>query len=309
MMQWLFGQDSPVDEENKKEGPVYSTQCSVGEEWALKEDELEVTSNELGKGGFTKVYEGTYRGHRVAVKTWEQELVADFGIVWQQEVDALSHVERSGGHDHIVHLWGAHVYWRYHARIVLELCSGGTLQDLLRRRAPQEQVMAIYIDVAKAIAWLHGLSPKIIHRDIKATNVFICEDGRCKLGDFGLAKMKRATHRRPGVSVSLVDLTSPSGTRLWMAPELLDDVEDYSEVVDSYSFGVMMLESCYPLFSMSAMQVPKEYIQSQFGRVERPLVPATSPLAALIEACISIDPNTRPMFPEIVQRLQKESVK
>lgn len=121
--------------------------------------------------------------------------------------------------------------------------------------------------------------------------------------------MKRATHRRPGAAVSLVDLTSPSGTRLWMAPELLDDVEDYSEVVDSYSFGITLLEAGYPLFSISAMQVPKEKVPSQFGMVEKPTIPPQieqhqPALANLIRLCTSIDPNTRPLFPEIVNNLE-----
>jgi serine/threonine protein kinase len=129
-----------------------------------------------------------------------------------------------------------------------------------------------------------------------------------RLADFGLAKLKESTHRQPNRSLSLLQLSSPCGTRLWMAPELLDEAA-YDEKVDTYSFGVAVLE-CVLRESM-AHNVPTEVVETpMFGYFKRVLIPAALPpvLLPLVEACMNVDPEKRPTATELVNTLTGLSV-
>ena len=90
-----------------------------------------------------------------------------------------------------------------------------------------EEVVRLGIAVAEALAYAHRCG--ILHRDVKPSNIFIGEDGRVKLGDFGLACL---------VSDGVMD---KSGTKRYMAPEVLNGGE-VSEASDQYSLGVTLRE-------------------------------------------------------------------
>ncbi len=105
----------------------------------------------------------------------------------------------------------------------------------------RDLALQIYLKIARAVAWLHGLMPRVLHRDLKATNILMYSRTEPRLADFGLAKIMRgeAFHaRKPGRLLSTIDLSTPCGTRMWMAPELLDECDQYDETVDTYAFGV-----------------------------------------------------------------------
>jgi NIMA (never in mitosis gene a)-related kinase len=77
------------------------------------------------------------------------------------------------------------------ACLLLEYCVGGELADLLSARRPkelldEETVRVWFVQVASALAYLH--SNNIIHRDVKAANIFMREDKSLALGDFGLSQ-------------------------------------------------------------------------------------------------------------------------
>lgn len=83
--------------------------------------------------------------------------------MFRNEIDALMHVQRSGGHPNIIQLLGAAQYPR--ALLVLEVCSSGTLKDALNLRLlSAAQLLEAYCSVARAVSFLHHLNPKVIHR-------------------------------------------------------------------------------------------------------------------------------------------------
>jgi len=171
-----------------------------------------------------------------------------------------------------------------------------------------KKVVAILEQVAMTVEWLHGLHPKLIHRDLKCSNVLLSFNGAGatipKLADFGLSKLKQGvTYRRPGTALSTIALSSPCGTRMWMAPELMNEEEEYSETVDVYAFGVTMLEALYPSVSVASESVPKEVLHIELGVFKRPVVPEKSRYADLIRRCIEMDSTKRPLFHEIVAEL------
>lgn len=143
------------------------------------------------------------------------------------------------------------------------------------------------IDVAEGMAYLHSLSPPVIHRDIKPHNVLLTRDGRGKLCDFGLVGTRSVT----------------AGTPNYMAPELLHS-KPHSSAVDVYAFGVLLNE-------MFAREVPWDGyapadIKARVADGGRPPVSSTLPTAAerLVQKAWHQNATLRPKFDAIVPVLR-----
>lgn len=89
------------------------------------------------------------------------------------------------------------------------------------------------LDIAWGLDYLHQRTPPVIHRDCKSSNILISSEGRAKLTDFGLAKVKRFTR---SMVHSLV------GTVNWQAPELWQAQPNYNEKVDVFSCALVYWE-------------------------------------------------------------------
>jgi serine/threonine protein kinase/Flp pilus assembly protein TadD len=131
--------------------------------------------------------------------------------------------------------------------IVMEYMDGVTLREWVRKKTEQSEGyrklgMKEAIDLATQIA--EGLEKAhekgIIHRDVKSDNIMVTSDGRAKIMDFGLAKLK-------GVS-KLTKTGSTVGTIAYMSPEQVEGIET-DHRTDIFSFGVViyeMLAGCLP---------------------------------------------------------------
>jgi eukaryotic-like serine/threonine-protein kinase len=124
--------------------------------------------------------------------------------------------------------------------IVMEYMDGVTLREWIRKKAEQSEGyrklgMKEAIDLAAQIA--EGLEKAhekgIIHRDVKSENIMVTSDGRAKIMDFGLAKLK-------GVS-KLTKTGSTVGTIAYMSPEQVEGIET-DHRTDIFSFGVVIYE-------------------------------------------------------------------
>lgn len=163
---------------------------------------------------------------------------------------------------------------------------------------PLDQVLHIGHDVAMALAACHR--NRIIHKDVKATNILCRPDGGYKLGDFGFA-----THLKKRKSASFLihhpnDDHVKRGTFDYSAPELLlDKPYDYS--VDEYSLGILLYRllnrNRFPFMPID--QVPTANIMRE-ARLRRlalehfpPPVDAPAPLAHIIMKACSPTPWDR----------------
>jgi serine/threonine protein kinase len=97
----------------------------------------------------------------------------------------------------------------------------------------------------------------------------------------------------PNRSLSLLQLSSPCGTRLWMAPELLDEA-DYDEKVDTYSFGVALLE-CVLRETMSQHVRVVNVETPQYGYFNRVVPPSNLP--PLLLPLVEVRPTSRVFVP------------
>ena len=97
--------------------------------------------------------------------------------------------------------------------IEMEYADGGTLAEYLTQQTqplPEHKVLEMFLQIAEAISYVHDHN--ILHRDIKAANIFLSRDGTLKIGDFGISKMLSTAH--PGANTVL-------GTPYYISPEMV----------------------------------------------------------------------------------------
>ncbi|WP_246009695.1 serine/threonine-protein kinase [Actinokineospora cianjurensis] len=154
----------------------------------------------LGQGGFGTVFLARQdRLHRdVAVKVDNRVLQTDRDRDrFLREARAAA---RLSGHPHVVNVYDAGVTADGRPYIVMELCTGGSLADVLaqRGRLPIPEVTEMGARLADALAQAHQVG--ILHRDIKPANILVNAFGAVKLADFGLAAILDA-HAESTVTV------------------------------------------------------------------------------------------------------------
>lgn len=191
--------------------------------------------NVIGEGGYGIVYRGLLpNGNPVAVKN----LLNNRGQAEKEfrvEVEAIGRVR----HKNLVRLLG---YCAEGAgrMLVYEFVDNGNLEQWLHGDVgPVSPLtwdirMKIILGTAKGLAYLHeGLEPKVVHRDIKSSNILLDKQWSAKVSDFGLAKLL-------GSEKSYVT-TRVMGTFGYVAPEYAS-TGMLNERSDVYSFGVLIME-------------------------------------------------------------------
>ncbi|KAA8524819.1 hypothetical protein F0562_011242 [Nyssa sinensis] len=252
-------------------------------------------SDLLGSGAVKKVYRSfdQEEGRDVA---WNQVRLRNFSD--DPSVIKRLHSEigllQSLKNDHIIVLYS---YWEDKERSTLnfitEACTSGSLRDF-RKKHRHVSIKALKKwsrQILKGLEYLHTHEPCIIHRDLNCSNIFINGNiGKVKIGDLGLAAIVGKSH----AAHSLL------GTPEYMAPELYE--EDYTELVDIYSFGMCLLE-------MATMEIPYsecDSIAKIYKKVTTGVKPqamnkvSDSDLKAFIERCIG-QPRARPSASDLLK--------
>ncbi|KAG6411218.1 hypothetical protein SASPL_129296 [Salvia splendens] len=190
-------------------------------------------ANLLGQGGFGYVHKGVLpNGKEVAVK----QLKAGSGQgerEFQAEVEIISRVH----HKHLVSLVG-YCITGIQRMLVYEFVSNNTLEFHLHGKGRPVMDWAMRLKIAlgsaKGLAYLHeDCHPKIIHRDIKASNILLDFNFEAKVADFGLAKLTSDANTHVSTRVM--------GTFGYLAPEYAASGK-LTEKSDVFSYGVMLLE-------------------------------------------------------------------
>ncbi|XP_019056805.1 PREDICTED: probable receptor-like protein kinase At2g42960 isoform X2 [Tarenaya hassleriana] len=209
---------------------------SFGTATARKQRSLSYGENVIGEGGYGVVYRGRLiNGAEVAVK----KLLNNMGQAEREfrvEVEAIGHVR----HKNLVRLLG-YCIEGVHRMLVYEYVNNGNLEQWLHGAMHQhgtltwEARMKIILGTAQALAYLHeAIEPKVVHRDIKASNILIDDGFNAKISDFGLAKLLDSGESHITTRVM--------GTFGYVAPEYAN-TGLLNEKSDIYSFGVLLLEA------------------------------------------------------------------
>lgn len=273
----------------------------------IKNEDLEEL-RELGSGTFGTVYHGKWKGTDVAIKrikkgcftgrSSEQERLT---LEFWREAEILSKLH----HPNVVAFYGV-VQDGPGGTLatVTEFMVNGSLRHVLLRKdkyLDRRKRLIIAMDAAFGMEYLH--SKNIVHFDLKCDNLLVNlkDQSRpiCKVGDFGLSKIKRNTLVSGGVR----------GTLPWMAPELLNGSSNkVSEKVDVFSFGIVMWE---------ILTGEEPYANMHYGAIIggivnntlRPLIPASCDpeWRRLMEQCWAPDPHQRPSFTQIAICLRSMS--
>lgn len=177
--------------------------------------------------------------------------------------------------------------------IVFEFMPGGSVYDHVRKQGPPRvaAVLRIALEVARGMDYLHRR--KIVHRDLKAANLLLDDQGTVKIADFGVARVLD----HGGV------MTAETGTYRWMAPEVIEH-NPYSEKADVFSFGILLWELLtgkIPYNDMTPLQAAVGVVQKGL----RPPLPPNCPppLADMMRLCWQRDPAVRPSFETLKHKL------
>ncbi|KAG2489313.1 hypothetical protein HYH03_012145 [Edaphochlamys debaryana] len=247
---------------------------------------------EIGRGGFGRVYAGTYMGQPVAVKML---LGAGGGALSELaalrlEVSILSRAN----HPNVIKIYGGNLS-PPKPFIVAELLMCSLHDYIYHPQADTRTLLVVRLarGIAGALAYLH---PAVLHRDLKPGNVLLSHEGEPKLADFGLARWKLKT--------LLSTQTLEAGSVPYLAPECFDpDNWHLTDRVDVYSMAVIMSELLMrrpPWHGMSSMQVAWEvHVQGRRPALPPPSAQHPLKLLQLIEQCWTQDPKKRPSASQV----------
>jgi len=199
--------------------------------------------DKLGAGGMGEVYlaEDTRLKRQVALKVLAAEVTEDPKRLqrFHQEAEVLAALS----HPNIVTIYSVEEVDDF-PFLTMELVAGKRLSDLQRKGGlPLKKIFQISIPLADALASAHEKG--IIHRDLKPGNIMVDREGRTKVLDFGLAKLRQELSTEfdwsEAPTVQLSDESKIVGTLPYMSPEQIDGraVDARSDI---FSLGVVLYE-------------------------------------------------------------------
>ncbi|QNE14236.1 Stk1 family PASTA domain-containing Ser/Thr kinase [Pseudarthrobacter sp. NBSH8] len=242
--------------------------------------------SKLARGGMSTVYLATdLRLERdVALKVLHPHLATDETFLDRLGREAKAAAKLS--HAHVVGVLdqgndGQTAY------LVMEHIKGHTLRDVIRSRGalPPRLALALIDPVVQGLGAAHAAG--LIHRDVKPENVLIADDGRIKIGDFGLARAV-TTSTSTGTLI---------GTVGYLSPELVLGKQADTRS-DIYSVGIMLFEMLtgqQPYDGEVPIQVAYKHVNETVSPPSALVPGLAAEVDELVQWCTANDPENRPV--------------
>ncbi|XP_062983926.1 myosin-IIIa [Elgaria multicarinata webbii] len=265
-------------------------------------DTWEITET-IGKGTYGKVFKvfNKQNGSRAAVKILDpvhdidEEIEAEYNIL-----KALS------DHANVVKFYG--LFYKKDVKdgdqlwLVLELCNGGSVTDLvkgfLKRGERMSEILIAYILHEALMGLQHLHENNTIHRDIKGNNILLTTEGGVKLVDFGVSAQLTTSRLRRNTSV---------GTPFWMAPEVIACEQQldssYDARCDAWSLGITAIElgdGDPPLADLHPMRALFKIPRNPPPTLRQPEI-WSSEFNDFISKCLTKDYEKRPTVSDLLQ--------
>lgn len=274
----------------------------------------------IGDGSFGFVYKASLsNGPTVAVKKLSPDAFQGLRE-FRAEIETLTKLR----HTNIVKILGFCVSGRDRA-LVYEFIHNGSLDQWLQDTSASSEVrffplswgirVRVTKGVANGLAFMHGLESRIVHRDIKASNVLLDNEFEAHIADFGLARRIEGAHSHVS--------TQAAGTMGYMPPEYRAGFTAATVQADVYSFGVLMFEVVtgkrpnWPVMEdgreIWMIEWAKIRISEQkFLEVVDPCIPReelreceVGEFLRVADLCTSEKPKDRPLMREVVEMLSR----
>ena len=254
-------------------------------------DDDYIVGEVLGKGAFGVVKEATSKtsGEKYAIKQVLKDKPGSTAIqLLEREIAVLSTLQ----HPHIIEL--VEVYETpKKVFMVLELCCGGELSDLLHKkyRLSEEEVKVVMCRLAEAVVYMHDCD--VVHRDLKLENILVStadpnDKFNIKVTDFGLSYAKGL----PGCD----DMSNKCGTLYYMAPEVVRSIHEYSKLCDVWSMGVIMynlLCGKMPFNGETADELQQAILSAHLGFTETEWITISEGAKDLIRGMLHVNTTSR----------------
>ncbi|XP_033915005.3 myosin-IIIa-like isoform X1 [Acipenser ruthenus] len=257
----------------------------------------------IGKGTYGKVFKvvNKINGSKAAVKVLDPIHDID------EEIEAEYNILRAlSDHSNVVKFYG--MFYKKDAKIgdqlwlVLELCDGGSVTDLvkglLKRGDRMDESIIAYIVHEALMGLQHLHSNKTIHRDVKGNNILLTTEGGIKLVDFGVSAQLTSDRLRRNTSV---------GTPFWMAPEVIACEQQLDSTYDSrcdvWSLGITAIElgdGDPPLADLHPMRALFKIPRNPPSTLHQPEL-WSADFNDFICKCLIKDFEQRPNVPDLLQ--------
>ena len=233
-----------------------------------------------GSSGHVFLADDVRLRRRVAVKVLHPALADDEAFLRRFRAEARAAAALNHPNIMSVYDWGEEVDGPY---LVCEYLGGGSLRSMLDmgRRLSTSQALLIGLEAARGLDYAHRRG--LVHRDIKPANLLFDDDGRLRIGDFGLARaLAEAAWTEP--------IGAVLGTARYASPEQVSGAPIDGKA-DVYSLALVLVEAVTGTVPFAADTT----VATLMGRLDRPIEapPELGPLAPIVARAGRPDPAER----------------
>lgn len=237
-----------------------------------------ILNDVIGRGGFAVVYKASHVKYSMdfAIKVMSRSNHSHNNISsFEAEVNSLTKLD----HPNVIRLYDYFID-KKNLFLVLEYCSGGTLEDLISRNEDIYMYDKIKIcsQIISALKYCNSMS--IAHHDIKTSNILFDSNGRVKVADFGLSELI-------GTEKHLKEFR---GTLKYLAPEICRRMSFDPFKSDVWSLGVLfyrLFTYQYPFDGRSAQELREHIIDGFYPEI------LVGTLGKIVRQMLNLNPEGR----------------